>query len=973
MMTSGSSSHSGLAGILATTILIGGGAFVFQQAKGGLDKTSQKQSRRTDLRIEREGRGEYYESWLWNKRMRGALKGSDYDLWKKGMAQVKRMPGWGGVAGSSGGGSRLMSAGNAKLMGSSWPGNIPFFTWEFTGPQDARPAPQLIYFGPAASRVSGRVNDVAYDPTDPTGQTIYLGASNGGVWKTTDGGQKWDVLSDFTFPQLQIGAITVTPEGVVLAGLGDYPGGGAAGTGVMRSEDGGRTWTQVAPAVAGGRVSDFETDPDNPKRVFMAVGGGNGGVYRSLDGGLTWTKLNLLAGDYSRVSLSADNGFGQRRLYASRMPGGADPLSSIYRSDDRGDNWSKLSLGVPGINSFNDQIEVCASPNNYDRVYYVDANGEDGRIFLSESGGEPNTWTYRTGNFPDGTEVGNPGYNWSQFWYDKHINVGPSPFVGQDDDMLYVGGITIAGSVGANGLWTDIGRSYVSAAAVQTHSDQHQMAFSPVDPTKAIITNDGGVYNLSFNPATRAWDLSQGWAINKTLGVTEFYAADWHPSNPDHMMGGTQDNSSPHSLGDLLHWNNVGAGDGFGSVINPQNPNFQYTSSQFGNLIGTTNGWASRFNASPPYDTSDRLTFFTQLALTAGSPNLVYTTSHRLWVLDQNTGTWTPDTQDLCPDYNTGYEEVTALAPAPSTPALLYVGTSGQNSSTGAIHGKVWMRQITIAGIVWSRLDVVNNNRLFPPSSTGAVRIASISVNPQSPVDILVGTTDDSSNATNAGVRLWRCRNTLATNPQFIPVSGLQGTPTALPSVAPNCIERHPDDPFNTFFVGSDLGVFVTRDAGATWYNVGTNYMLPPVSVRSIKAVRGTGYLNIATFGRGMWRIPLSVFESGSPFSMTPSITRNGNFLNATLRVNNAGTGTLSSVQIVSSQLTLTSGTSANGTTTQAFAPPTLGPGASGSGRVQFAGSIGRPGTLATLRINLRYTLAGKSYMAQNNVAVRLP
>lgn len=1056
-----SSSRPFLTGLLATTFLIGGGVFVYAGARQGLygslgrdfAKSGERPFANTvamqrsieqieeKLRDSKErvgtnpnvGEGpEYLESKLWRERLYGTgSPEGNFARLSSALDQMRKMSSWGNLGGAGGGGVRPRSVGGKgaapasgggiTAMGSAWPGVPAQLTqWEFVGPRDLKPAPQLIYFGPAQSRASGRVNDVAYDPTDPTGNTAYIASAGGGVWKTTNGGQDWQQLSDSTFDQLQTSGIAVTATGVVLVGLGDYPGGNAASRGVMRSTDGGATWVRVAAAIQGTYVSQILCDPDLPNVVYMTTGGGTAartGVYKSNDSGINWTKLNppIATGDFTKIAIAApDPGTGARFLYVSRAAD-LNAGTSIFRSSDRGATWTNLTLGIPGQNSFNSEVEVAASPNDPNVVYYVDAStGQtDGRILKSNQAGAANTWVDVTGDFPDGAEVGQPGYNYSQFSYDRHLDCGTIPVPGQDIDQLFLGGITLAATLGGSN-WTDVGQSYVSAAAVQTHSDQHGMAFNPANPLKSLITNDGGVYGLTFDPNVGTWTFAGGYALNRTLGVSQFYDADWHPNNPDWMLGGTQDNSSPAALGDVQHWDNVGAGDGFGSAINPVNTAIQYTSSQFDNIIGTGDSWASRSFISPDWG-ADELPFISRMALSPAAPNYLYVATNNLWRFDSNkaTGRWNDPTWDpntawdprlggtnLCPDSGQGFETITAIAPSPSDPSIVYVGTAGIDFATPRLLGKLWMLKFRNTGngfrdpanAQWKRLDIYNPGtgdvRSFPPGAIftnvadGQIRISSVKVNPSNPYDILVGTTDNSPVAANNGVRLWRCRNTnnVWSNPQilpqFIPVSGIQGTPTALTTLPPSCIEFHPNDPSNSFFVGNEIGVFITRDGGSTWFNAGTNLGLPVVPVNAMRAIRATGFLNIATYGRGMWRMPINVFDQAvpSPFKVTPNLTR-GASISCTIRVQNLNQRQLSGVSIVGAQFIPSTGTLSNTTTALPvnLTPNQLSYLQEGRGTVQFANTTGRSGTLGTLRFTFRYQLASSTVNAVNDVTVRLP
>src|SRR4029077_12664564 len=122
-----------------------------------------------------------------------------------------------------------------------------------------------------------------------------------------------------------------------------------------------------------------------------------------------------------------------------------------------------------------------------------------------------------------------------------------------------------------------IGKSYEDTAL--THNDQHSFAVNPNNPNEMLVGNDGGAYLLAFNPTTNDWSFDT--RLNENLGITQFYKADFSPTDPAYMLGGAQDNSTPVAGGDLTKWMNVGGGDGGFTAINPVNPKIQYATSQY--------------------------------------------------------------------------------------------------------------------------------------------------------------------------------------------------------------------------------------------------------------------------------------------------------------------------------------------------------------------------------------------------------
>ncbi len=194
--------------------------------------------------------------------------------------------------------------------GNVFPTTVTFFLegnsrteWTQFGPDNVDVTGQRVDY----TTVSGRITAVAADPSDPTGNTYYVGTANGGVWKTPDGGASWAPLLDFINDPsgnplpAPIGGLAVAPSNpkVLYAGTGvaDIAFDSRPGVGVFKSVDGGKTWSRAGNSgtqLAGARISKIVVDPNDPNTAYAAVasGGANGpGVYKTTDGGGTWVDV----------------------------------------------------------------------------------------------------------------------------------------------------------------------------------------------------------------------------------------------------------------------------------------------------------------------------------------------------------------------------------------------------------------------------------------------------------------------------------------------------------------------------------------------------------------------------------------------------------------------------------------------------------------------------------------------------------
>ena len=739
----------------------------------------------------------YYESHLfWLQQRAYPNKRIDYSAYRQAAEHVAQMP----------------SAGSAI---DSTP-----YQWEFIGPRNLD-IPYRTYYG--IRPINGRANDLAVDPSNPN--TLYLASANGGVWKTTDGGTNWSPLTD-QWPFLTVSSLAIDPTNpqIIYAGTGDFPGGKNFSMGIMKSFDGGASWTQYGLSQFGSQeISTILVDPENPQIVTISTGRGSAGggyIWRSTNGGVSWTQAIGTFTNWFRITMGPLVG-GTRTYYAA---GTGSAGGRIYRSIDRGATWTQLTSPLT-VNVT--VLSICASKINPSVVYLLTYK----QIFKSTNSG--NSWTDVTGNFPHGTN----DYNWSQFSYDWFFDCSS----GNGQDILYVGAIDTVQSPDSGATWRSVGGPTYSGSAL-THNDQHFVTVDPTNPNIVYMGGDGGAYRYTYNPTagTGTWGY-----LSANLGISQFYRIAVHPSNPDHVMGGTQDNASPHSLGNLAMWENVGGGDGGFCAINPNSPATQYATSQNLNIYRTNNTWNTSGTISPSTGT-DLKAFIAPIMLDSNNPNLLYAGTNYLWRRDAGTSVWEPRLggQQLAGTNNT----VRYIEVAPGDTNRIYTGSSD---------GQVWMS--INKGVSWQQ---INTGTVSLPNRT----ITSISVNPANKDEILV-----SVSGTGTG-HVWKCANTTAGVRTWIDVSGL--SVNSLPNTPCNSVVHDAFDFDNTYWAATDLGVFVSRDGGVNWANATQPLGLPNTSAYELKFARDTNYLTLGTFGRGIWRLknrdvlfPTSaVIEQGTPF-----------------------------------------------------------------------------------------------------------
>lgn len=754
-------------------------------------------------------------------------------------------------------------------------------SWTFIGPNNLQ-VPYQQYYG--APPVSGRVNAVAFDPNNS--QTIYAGSAEGGLFKSTDGGATWNWLSA-AWTELAVNCIAIDPTNsdTIYVGRGDYHGYIAGSYGIMKSTDGGATWTEIAEAAMGSvGVPKILMDPTNSQVLIAGTGDTNtyGSLYRSTNGGQTWTKLALGGNNFEWPALAASTPNASKvRFYAvaAGIANSNGAASRVYKSDDHGVTWQLLSSPIKTNGVFHYAYCVAASPTNANNVYVLDSENQT----LVTSVNQGASWSNVSANLPNGNE-NSADYNFSQDYYDYHLECGNRISGSSNIDVLYLGEIDITESLDAGNSWTSIGGPSYAAGGAVTHNDQHCLAVCPTNPNFAVFGNDGGVYSLSYSASTGQNTVTP---LNKQLGVSMFYKIAPHPTQADYLLGGTQDNASPLSVGDLSNWLDVGGGDGGGSAINQVKPLTQYATIEDLVVYRTEDGWNSFSDISPSVNGTENLPFVAEVVLDPSNQSLMYTGTNFLyrWNDDNDPNGWANrlGNQDLT-NKTAGVEPtIQAIAIAPTDSSRIYTGSSD---------GALWMS--TTQGDTWKELSAGS-------SGLPLQAVTSISVSPTNSSDILVGLSGTSIGKGH----LYRCVNTQAASVTFASVSG-SGV-GALPDVSLNAIARDLDNPATTWWIAMDAGVFQTTNSGATWTNAGASLGLPNVIVDDLVAVPGTRYLNAGTYGRGIWRLyltPPAQSTLGS-LSLSVSSTRRGGTVSGVVTLTGAAPTGGAIVNLLSSNTSL--------------------------------------------------------------------
>lgn len=458
-------------------------------------------------------------------------------------------------------------------------------------PSPAAPDPLLVKglkarsIGPAV--MGGRVSEIDFDPKDP--YTFYVGLATGGLMKTSDNGGTFQGIFDGE-AVASIGAVAVAPSDpkVLWVGTGEANDRNSSGwgRGVYRSTDGGATFAEAG-------LKDTKTiarvvvHPTDPRTAWVAAMGDlwtpnpERGLYKTTDGGQSWTNVLKAAAPHHTTVGAGDlvldpsnpqvlyaTLYGRRRtpwsfVYGPDSTGGQD-VGGIFKSSDGGATWAKLSGGLPGRVG---RIGLAIHRKDPKVLYAIVQSDEGGSSSISDV-------RSRKGGIFKTTDAGGAWTRVSALnprpFYFSQIRVDP-----EDDKKVYVLGFALHVS-------EDGGRTFREDRFGKVHPDNHALAIDPRNPQRLLLGTDGGVYQ-SFNGG-------EGWEHLNRMASGEFYRINVDMSTPYRICGGLQDNlnwvgpSRTRTKEGILNsdWINIGGGDGFYCVFDPDDPNLVYTESQQG-------------------------------------------------------------------------------------------------------------------------------------------------------------------------------------------------------------------------------------------------------------------------------------------------------------------------------------------------------------------------------------------------------
>ena len=681
----------------------------------------------------------------------------------------------------------------------------------------------------------GRVTAVAGHRDEPS--TFYMGASGGGVWKTTDYGHTWHPISDGYFATGSIGAIRVAesdPNIVYVAtGSDGIRSNVIIGKGVYKSTDAGKTWTHIGLEKTGNSGA-LLIHPRNPDLVYLAAIGNpfganpERGVYRSKDGGESWEKVLFVSEKTGAVDLefAPDN---PDEIYATMWRAERKPWTiisggdegGVYKSTDGGDRWSQLTNGLP--NGLRGKADLAVSAADADRVYVlIEAPGEEGGVYRSDD----------------------RGGSWSQVSDFKEILYRPFYFCNleahpKDPDTLW--GM-------AEGYYKSEDGGKTWNRQTIPHGDNHDMWINPDNPHIFIQANDGG--------AVVTLDGGKTWSSMHNQSTAELYQVDVSDDFPYRMYAGQQDNTTisvpslpPRSMpgGHTALWETHGGCETGPVVPKPGDPDMVYAEckgrfSLHNRRTGQEQHYYVGFwniNGFNPKDLRFRFQRVSPIHVSPHDPNRVYHTSHYVHVTEDAGRSW----QTISPDLTAFTTETQVLSGTPIT-----IDATGEEhfSTIYDIQESPHERGVLWVGANDGPIHITRDNGknwkdVTPPGLGPYGRVQQIEVSPHKPskayISILRYMLDDFTPhvyKTEDYGESWT-RITTGEN--------------GIPNDYPVRVVREDPEREGLLYAGTEFGMFLSFDDGAHWQSFQLD--LPVTPVTDIKVVNQD--LVLSTMGRGFW------------------------------------------------------------------------------------------------------------------------
>lgn len=698
--------------------------------------------------------------------------------------------------------------------------------------------------GPAT--MGGRINDIEVPASDS--RIIYAATAASGILKSVNGGTSWTVIFDKEAVG-SVGDMAIAPSNpsILWAGTGESNNRQSSswGNGVYRSLDAGKTWKMMGLAETH-HIARVVIHPTNPDIVYVAATGKlwsaspERGVYKTTDGGKSWQHVLKVNADTGATEIAIDNE-SPNILYAAMYQrrrtvfgfNGSGEGSALYKSNDSGETWKKITNGMP----YNTETAPNPKPENLLEtgrnaiaVYAKDTNivyalieHANGGVYRSNDKGE--TWT----------RVSDMANNPRPMFFSQ-IRVDPN-----NDQRVWIAGVTMQYS-------EDGGKTFTGNFSRAPHADTHGIWINPNDSNHIINGNDGGI-NISYDRG-RTWDFAN------TVPIGQFYEVGADNSMPYRVCGGLQDNNTwcgpsmsfnPRGITND-DWFAIGGGDGFFAQPDPNDPDTIYAESQDGNILRRNVKTGESKGIRPREEEGEkkyRFQWNTPIVISNFDSKTIYYPGNFVFKSTNRGDSWTKVSPDLTtdidrnalpimgkvPDKNTRsrhdgvqqYPTISAFSESPVNANVLWAGTDDGNLQVSR-DGQTWKNVVDkISGVPKGTYV----SRVIASKQAEGTAYVTFDGHRMSDFKVYVYMTSDFGET-------WKS------------ISSNLPQNTGIVSV----IREHPRN-LNLLFVGTEFGIFASFNRGEKWIQMKLG--LPTVPVDDILIHPRENDLILGTHGRSIW------------------------------------------------------------------------------------------------------------------------
>jgi photosystem II stability/assembly factor-like uncharacterized protein len=659
------------------------------------------------------------------------------------------------------------------------------------------------YFELGPTNIGARVVDIVFDPNVPG--RIYAAAAGGGLARSDDGGDSWTMSTDQA-PTLSVSAVSVDPtdSDKLLVGTGGRPTAGI-GLGIFYSLDGGASWSasDLIDTTPWISVHDLEVTPNG----VVHIAGTDQGIYRSTDDGATWTLVQE-GGIWYDVVFTGTTMFAVGQTNAAGTGG-------IYRSTDAGQTWTLSGTGQPPTAAIS-KSRLAVSGSTIFALLGSDLDDELLGLWTSTDLGD--TWV-KSPTGPD-TLVGANGRQTVGGQIQSGFNLALAVDPG-DADKILVGAVNALVSTDGGATWAEVNQAGPNGTSIP-HVDNHAAVWRN---GVLWVGTDGGIFTSDDLGATFTdRNVGLGCFLYNSVAVAQ--------TDLSVMVGGAQDNRVSQWL-TATDWQLVSGVSGDGSIcaVDPTNALNVYADKQRGNHYRSTDGGATFTQANQGIGDDTNGEFVNELVIDPNTPSTLYAPTSS--ECDCGVGLWrTVDGMQNWTKVDDVQARVIGVSKVTSNTVFTIRASDGDLRVTTD-----WWASATDHALPFTPAGRATDIETLP-GNDGAALISYGSYS-------------------TGGLHVLLARQYGAV------VDDVTGD---LPDVPASALAIDPRNPSH-WYVGTDLGVYRSTNAGVNWVPFGIG--LPNAVVTDLMIHDSDRKLIVGTFGRGAWMTDLS-----SPTATPPAIAQ---------------------------------------------------------------------------------------------------